>query len=177
MQSVTITLPLPPAALKPNARPHWAAKAKAVKQCRRIGRVAAIAALAGAPPPRWMRASVLIEAYFPTARHWDPDNLVSSCKAYFDSFQDAGLVENDRELWPERPVIGKDKDNPRLVLTIREIIEAKCDAQCTWTYDDWHGYYDTACGDAFWLAEEWTQKFQFCPYCGKKIKLAGKVSE
>jgi hypothetical protein len=41
---------------------------------------------------------------------------------------------------------------------------------CTWTYDDWHGYYDTACGDAFWLAEE----FKFCPYCGGRISLASK---
>lgn len=47
---------------------------------------------------------------------------------------------------------------------------------CTWTYDDYHGYYDTACGDAFWLAEEWTQKFKFCPYCGSRISLASKDS-
>lgn len=45
---------------------------------------------------------------------------------------------------------------------------------CTWTYDDWHGYYDTTCGDAFWLAEEWTEKFKFCPYCGGRISLASK---
>lgn len=56
-----------------------------------------------------------------------------------------------------------------------EQIEAamvETEPRCTWTYDDWHGYYDTSCGDAFWLAEEWTQKFKFCPYCGSRISLA-----
>lgn len=120
MNSITITLPLPPAALKPNARVHWAQKARAAKRYRRTAEAATIEALNGIEPPRWKMASVLIQAYFPTARHPDPDNAVASLKSAFDGLADAGLIENDRGLWPERPVIGKDKDNPRLVLTIRK---------------------------------------------------------
>jgi len=38
-------------------------------------------------------------------RHPDPDNIISSLKSAFDGLQDAGVVANDRGLWPERPVI------------------------------------------------------------------------
>ena len=34
MNRITITLPLPPKELSPNARPHWAVKARAIKSYR-----------------------------------------------------------------------------------------------------------------------------------------------
>jgi len=120
MTSVTITLPLPPEALKPNARPHWSRKARAAKAYRKRAWASTLAATGAGLPERWRRASVQVVAFFPTARHPDPDNLIASLKAAFDGIADAGLIANDKELWPLRPVIGKDKANPRIELTISQ---------------------------------------------------------
>jgi hypothetical protein len=37
-----------------------------------------------------------------------------------DGLQDAGVIENDKELWPERPVIVTRDANPRVELVITE---------------------------------------------------------
>jgi hypothetical protein len=117
-ESITITVALPPKACDPNARLHWAAKSRGVRACRNAACLAAKAALKGQPGPMWEKASVKVEAFFPTARFPDPDNLIARLKATFDGVADAGVVANDRGLWPERPSIAKDKANPRIVLTI-----------------------------------------------------------
>jgi len=120
MNSITITIPLPPHAVKPNTRCHWRAKATAVKRYRRQAWAAAMGALQGATPPMWVKAKAHICAFYPTLQRPDPDNLVSSCKSVFDGFADAGIIANDRDLWPERPTISKDKENPRIEITITE---------------------------------------------------------
>lgn len=120
MTSVSITIPLPPDALKPNARPHWSRKARAAKAYRKHAWAATLAATGVGPPERWRRASVQVVAYYPTARHPDPDNLIASLKSAFDGIADAGLIANDKELWPERPVILKDKANPRIEMRISQ---------------------------------------------------------
>ena len=120
MKSITITIPLPPHAVKPNARSHWRAKATAVKRYRKAAWAAAMGALRGAQPPMWLKARAHICAFYPTLQRPDPDNLVSSCKSVFDGFADAGIVANDKDLWPERPTISKDKNNPRIEITITE---------------------------------------------------------
>ncbi len=48
------------------------------------------------------------------------------------------------------------------------------DKTCIWTFDDYYGYYDSACGDGFYLTHEWDKKFKFCPYCGGRISLASE---
>lgn len=116
-ESITITVALPPKACDPNARLHWAAKSRGVRACRKAACLAAMAALHG-KRPAWAKASVTVQAYFPTAHFPDPDNLIARLKATFDGIADAGVVENDKGLWTERPEIAKDKDNPRIVLTI-----------------------------------------------------------
>lgn len=116
---IIITVPLPPKACDPNARFHWAAKAKGVKACRLRACLLAAEALKG-KRPAWAKASVQVQAFFPTARFPDPDNLIARLKATFDGIADAGVVANDKGLWPERPEIAKDKANPRVVLTITE---------------------------------------------------------
>lgn len=118
----TITLPLPDRRLSQNARVHWAVRAKATKAARLAAWAAACEAMKGARPA-WAKARVQIEAWFKTATHPDPANLVADCKAYFDGLQDAGMIANDKGLWPDRPRIGKDKGRPRLELTI----VAECD--------------------------------------------------
>ena len=71
----------------------------------------------------WKKARVLItwEAIHSMAP--DPDNIVASMKAAFDGMQDAGVVVNDRGIWPERPVIVKNRPWPQVVLTISEETE------------------------------------------------------
>lgn len=120
LNSLTITIGLPPRTLSPNARCHWSAKSIAVKAYRRQAWAAALAATRGQAPERWAKASVQIAAYYPTKRHPDPDNLIASLKAALDGIADAGVVANDRGLWPLRPVILTDSETPRITLTISE---------------------------------------------------------
>ncbi len=53
-------------------------------------------------------------------RHPDPDNIVASLKAAFDGLQDAGIVANDRSLYPERPEIRTKQPWASVVLTVRK---------------------------------------------------------
>ena len=44
---------------------------------------------------------------------------------------------------------------------------------CGWRQDEWHGYWDTKCGEAFDF-ENGTpdaNHFRFCPGCGRLIRL------
>ena len=117
MTSISITIPLPPRCLSPNGRVHWAKKAKATKEHRSAAFWAAKEALDG-PPPGWLTASLKVVAYFTTRRMPDPTNFMSSLKAAEDGIADAGIIVNDRALWPERPEFRVDKANPRVELTI-----------------------------------------------------------
>jgi Holliday junction resolvase RusA-like endonuclease len=120
MTSLTITIPLPPKEVRNNWRGHWAKKAQAVRAYRMFTDINAIAAMSGKDKPMWKKASVKVTAYFPTARHLDPANLIDALKPAFDGLQDAGVIENDKELWPERPVIVTRDSNPRVELVITE---------------------------------------------------------
>lgn len=119
MTSLTITIPLPPKEVRNNARVHWARKAGAVKQYRFQAHMKALVAL-GKERVSWKKAKVHITAYFPTARHLDPTNLIDALKPAFDGLEDAGVIENDKNLWPERPVIVTKDANPRVVLVVTE---------------------------------------------------------
>jgi len=95
-EALSIWIGLPPRVLHPNARTHWAAKARAVKRYRLDCRLSAMASL---PPDRtgfpWPVARVKADFYFSTVRQRDEDNLLASLKAAFDGLQDAGIVAND----------------------------------------------------------------------------------
>ena len=119
MTSLTITIPLPPKEVRNNWRGHWAKKAAAVKQYRLLTRFRATTSM-GLTMLGWKKAKVHITAYFPTARHLDPANLIDALKPAFDGLQDAGVIENDKNLWPERPVIVTKDKNPRVELLITE---------------------------------------------------------
>ena len=120
MNSITITIPHPPHAVKPNARAHWRAKAAAVKKYRRQAWAASVAALQRHTPPQWVKARMRIKAYFKTMAWPDPANLMSSMKSAEDGIEDAGIIANDRGLWPERPEFFKDTSNPRIEITITQ---------------------------------------------------------
>jgi Holliday junction resolvase RusA-like endonuclease len=123
MTSLTITIPLPPKEVRNNWRGHWAKKAAAVKQYRSQAAWAAWREMGSIRWPKWKKASVKVTAYFPTARHLDPTNLIDALKPAFDGLQDAGVIENDKNLWPERPVIVTKDANPRVELVITGEVE------------------------------------------------------
>lgn len=127
--TLLIALPLPPKACSPNARCHWAAKSRAVKQARQDGWLAAVAAMRatawyGGVPPRWENAKATVRYFTRTKHRMDPDNAISILKAVFDGLADAGIVANDRGLWP---VLAPDwhqvdKNNPRVEIEVAECV-------------------------------------------------------
>lgn len=54
----------------------------------------------------------------PRNKQPDPDNIIASLKAYIDGLADAGIVANDKNLWPERPAIQRVERLPRVEITI-----------------------------------------------------------
>lgn len=113
MQTLVVTIPLPPKVLHPNARPHWRARARATRAYRRDCGLATKDAMnrAGrAASYPWGGARVQARFYFArrprgqAGRH-DRNNLNPWLKAAFDALQDAGLITNDVDLTDEPPLI------------------------------------------------------------------------
>lgn len=42
---------------------------------------------------------------------------------------------------------------------------------CLWKWEEWHGYYETACGNAYCFDDEFKpgKGYQYCPGCGQPI--------
>lgn len=112
---MTITLPLPPKALSPNARVHWAAKARAVRGYR--ARAMVMARRAGRPHG-WGEATVRITWYAKTRTHPDPDNALASLKAGIDGITEAGVLADDRALRYEPIAFAVDRERPRVEIEI-----------------------------------------------------------
>ena len=118
-EALTFQLPLPDRRLSPNARNHWALKARMVKAARGAARLEAVRVLDGRTPPRWGKAKFRPAVFLaPKNRQPDPDNLLASLKSYIDGLADAGIVANDRDLWPERPTFSRVEKFPRIEITI-----------------------------------------------------------
>jgi crossover junction endodeoxyribonuclease RusA len=115
---IYITLPLPPRELSPNARAHWATKARATKRYRQAACVEAV--LAGVPEAPWTAATVLLRFFFRTRARRDRDNLLASMKAAFDGLADAGVVRDDSGLtyMPVEVVTGVPAADQRVELLI-----------------------------------------------------------
>lgn len=128
LPSLEITIPLPPRETHPNARCHWAVKARAVKQQREDAFLAAKAALgeAGIGPPRWPAASIQATFYKAgsRAKPSDMDGRISALKATCDGLTDAGVLSDDRGLtWlPPKELLGAAAGGERkVVLLVTEI--------------------------------------------------------
>jgi len=122
--SITITIPIPHRSLSPNARTHWATKAKKVKAAR-TGATFLAKNQVIYKNQRWTNAISTVVWYAKTATHPDPDNALAMLKPYFDGLADAGVLANDRNLAHNPIRFEKDKANPRVELTITKIEEAR----------------------------------------------------
>ncbi len=88
---IVIDLPWPDKALSPNARVHWARKARATRTARNA---AQWLSCSHGPAPDVVEMRVTVTAYPPTKARFDDDNFMARCKAYFDGIADS-LEAND----------------------------------------------------------------------------------
>jgi crossover junction endodeoxyribonuclease RusA len=117
---ITITLPWPDRVLSPNDRPHWAAKARAVRSAR-IKAWAHTKVAFGAKYWHSDHGDIYLDYVFnpPDRRARDEDSLISSMKAHRDGIADA-LRVNDVRFRQGNVEIGEVIKGGRVVITIRE---------------------------------------------------------
>ena len=110
---------LPP--LSMNDRTHWRVRARKVADTR-----AATFALVNRRLPIFAPDHVAVTlTYYPRdSRRRDADNLVATLKAVCDAIVDARIVPDDtpRYMTKHMPVIAEPDGDPRLVLTITEVL-------------------------------------------------------
>ena len=96
---LTITLPPPPKALRPNYRLVWQAKLKPKKEARDLAEKETKEVLlsAGGIPQGYVPTGYAVRWYYRLGVAPDVDNVLASCKAYIDGVCDA-LGVNDRDL-------------------------------------------------------------------------------
>ena len=125
---VRITLPWPPAAVSPNARPrHWAERAGPAKAYREACFLAVQQVRKGR---RVADADLLVQLVFvpPTQRDRDEDNLVARMKSGLDGVASAMGV-NDKRFRLAKPMIAepaKTKADAHVLLTL-SVIETPAD--------------------------------------------------
>lgn len=98
-----ISLPWPPRELSPNARGHWAIKARAAKSHRAACQILCMAA--GARALGWPDMVVSITFHPPSARRADLDNMLAAMKAGLDGVAQATGVDDSR--WTYRIARGE----------------------------------------------------------------------
>lgn len=98
MNSLTVTLPLPPKALMANASRGWKGRHYAKKKYKATA-YALIREAAGIAQPRWPKATVdmVWRARRPQYRP-DEDNAWAAMKYAFDQFEAVGVIETDEKL-------------------------------------------------------------------------------
>lgn len=124
-RSWDIRLPWTAVPLSLNDRGHWPARARRTRAVRDAAAVAALAA-PGLARADLARCEVGLTYVPRDRRRRDADNLVATLKACCDGLVDAGVVADDTpDLMVKRmPVIAAPDGDPRLVLTIREVLDA-----------------------------------------------------
>lgn len=94
--SITITLPMPPAVLSPNARPFWAVRASAAKAMREAAAHVTRQAIwqDGITDHPWPAARIDVWWLFAGVQP-DADNCIARLKSAIDGIADACIVAND----------------------------------------------------------------------------------
>jgi crossover junction endodeoxyribonuclease RusA len=109
---MTVTLPLPPKSLSPNARISWRSRHRLTKHARTVAKLHTLSALHGNQPPAFHHYSLTF--YFPDNRRRDDDNASASCKAYRDGIADALHIDDSTLSLCRAPLMLVDRDNPRV---------------------------------------------------------------
>ena len=92
---ITIRLPWPPKELSPNARVHWAKKAKAAKQYRELAWAQTLLNGDADAPIDWIECyNLRLTFHPPDRRRRDLDNMLASIKAGIDGIADAIQVDD-----------------------------------------------------------------------------------
>ena len=121
MNTVYLSLSLPPKVLSPNARPrHWAERARAVRTYRRESALLTRQALGRRAKPRWEQATCQATYFGRTKHRPDSDNILAMLKPAFDGLTDAGLLADDRDLIHLPVDRQTDRLHPRILLTVRK---------------------------------------------------------
>lgn len=119
METITLTLPLPPEVLHPNGRTkkHGYRAAMVRKTREESCWVARHRVLSTCP---WDKASVQLVYYMPRRR--DEDGLIAWAKSSQDGIADAGIIANDSgfTVLPPQQVTGK-KAGRKLVVIITRL--------------------------------------------------------
>lgn len=119
----TLTLAWPSRDLHPNARVHWARKAKAAKAARNLaGTVAMFHGWHHQPWPEG-RLHVWIDAYPPDKRRRDADGILSALKPSLDGLADMMLVD-DRRFVPHPDIRDEVRKGGEIVITVTDESEA-----------------------------------------------------
>lgn len=118
--TLTITVPIPPACLSPNARAHWATRSRATKMTRATTAIVARDAVrrAGWRGPLAEGITAQVMMYVADRRRRDADNYLSRCKAIFDGLTDGGVWVDDCRVTHLPLVFAVDAANPRVVITV-----------------------------------------------------------
>lgn len=117
---IVVTVPIPPYALNPNARPHYLTKARVKARYRRDCYLAALSDLSGYIMPRWEKATVDVRWYgkTKTCLSMDRDNAIASLKAAIDGLTDVGVWVDDHGVTWGTVTIDVCKLDPRVELVI-----------------------------------------------------------
>ena len=117
---VTVTVGAPARVLSPNARAHWAVRAKATKRARVEAWAATqVAMYETNEKGGWKEATCQVHWYARDNRRRDKDNCLASLKPTFDGLVDAGLLKDDSALTHLPLVIMVDTRNPRIELHLK----------------------------------------------------------
>jgi crossover junction endodeoxyribonuclease RusA len=93
MALIVLDLPWPNRVLSPNARSHWAEKARATKEHRAWARWGTEYRIFD---PLVREVHVTITAYPPSLRTFDDDNFISRCKPYLDGIADSLCINDSK---------------------------------------------------------------------------------
>lgn len=116
---MNIDLAIPPRILHPNARPHWAALARAKAKYRHQAEMVCRSVM-GPEPRRWEAATVACAWRFPVRRKRDQDGLTSWLKAGIDGLVSAGLLlDDDRLTWLPHTVEPCERGREGVTLTVK----------------------------------------------------------
>lgn len=114
--TISVTLPWFDPALKPNSRPHWATKARAVKTSKTMA--AALARIAAGGKLDWPSAKLHWTFHPKTRNAVDADNCIAAAKAYQDGISLAIGIDDSR--FHTSYTIGPPIKGGAVIVTIQE---------------------------------------------------------